>query len=892
MLSFIKQTIRKFQNGEEGIAKEAFKNAQLLYISGQCQLLSQSKVRYDFWVSDDFFDAEASILLEGDEDLVQNISPLKKGKPAEWDKYTVACLMQLAEELDRLQPTQVDAGKKYTREGMIKRVLQERAERAASAEYRIEFADNIYGEHTLYNEQGVKYKVTLRDFDNETGYVDNMDCRTNKLGTTKHIMFAFNALKVNKKLFKKLDKTYPFVEVYLDPLNHYQITWFYPHDLNSETETLIKKYFGASKSIPKEKNKQFLSFLNEAYRYKEILIRPEVSEVVEREYEESMLQEVSKKHEVDYSLVKADLFDYQKEGIEFLAFKKGTILADEMGLGKTMQAIGTALVKKQVFGFKRTLIVCPASLKYQWKSEIEKFSDETATVIEGTPDQRVLQYKETKDYFLILNYETVLRDQQQINKYGVDFIILDEAQRIKNYNTRTSNAIKSLKRKHSLVLTGTPIENKLIDLYSIVAFLDPYFLAPLWEFSYQYCYFDEHQKNKITGYYNLQELNERLKPILLRREKRNVIKQLPKITQRDIFVNMHPMQADYHAGYAQGIAQIVRKKFMTPFDMQKLMLLMANMRMVCDSTFLIDPETEHSPKLLELQYILTEKFDMQKNDRKIIIFSEWTKMNMLIGKMLKKLNIGFAELSGKVPVKHRKKLVEKFETDPQCQVFISTEAGGSGLNLQIADTVINFELPWNPAKKNQRIGRIDRVGQRSSNLTVLNFITRNSIEMRIASGLMLKQNLFEGVLDTDSDTDTVDFSTKGRSQFLQQIEAMVDAFEENVNEETGIEESLAKELAELSVDTEAVKEEERASQAIEAEESEPSSGETLVATKEKVKPSEQVKEMEQVMNQGMAFLSGLFKMSTGKDMGAENAKIEVDENTGEVVMKFKLPNLK
>lgn len=888
MLSFIKQTLKKFQDGQV-VTKEIFRNAQALYISGQCQLLSQSKERYDFWVSDDFFDAEVSVVAVDHEELGVEITPLKKGKPVEWDRYTIACLMQLAEELARLEPDQVDIGKKYTRKGMVKRVLQERADKAASAEYHIQFADNIYGEHTLTNERGVQYKVTLRDFDDETGYVNNMDWRTNKLGTTKHIMFAFNALKSDKKLFDKLEKTYPFVEIYLDPLNDYQTSWFYPHELSTEVKNLIEKYFGEKQSLPKNKHRQFLGFLNEAYRYKEILIRPEVYEVVEEEYEENMLAKVSQEHSIDFSLLKADLFDYQREGIQFLSFKKGTILADEMGLGKTMQAIGTALVKKKVFGFKRTLIICPASLKYQWKAEIEKFSDETAKVIEGTPEQRITQYKETTDYFLILNYETVLRDQQQINKYGVDFIILDEAQRIKNYNTRTSNAIKSLKRKHALVLTGTPIENKLIDLYSIVAFIDPYYLAPLWEFSYQHCYFDQQQKNKITGYYNLKELNERLKSILLRREKRNVIKQLPKITQRDVFVNMHPLQADYHAGYAQGIAQIVRKKFLTPFDMQKLMLLMANMRMVCNSTYLIDPETQHSPKLIELEHILTEKFDMQKNERKIIIFSEWTKMNMLIGKMLKKLNIGFAELSGKVPVKHRKKLVDKFEKDPLCQVFISTEAGGSGLNLQMADTVINFELPWNPAKKNQRIGRIDRVGQRSDNLTVLNFITRNSIEMRIASGLMLKQNLFEGVLDTDSETDTVDFSTKGRSQFLQQIEAMVDSLQAPAQEEMEVEESLAKELAEIGVATEVTEEEPEPVM----DQHNATEGVTVKQeAKQQVQATEQVKEMEQVMNQGMAFLSGLFKMSTGKDLGADSTKIEIDQETGEVVMKFKLSNMR
>ena len=164
---------------------------------------------------------------------------------------------------------------------------------------------------------------------------------------------------------------------------------------------------------------------------------------------------------------------------------------------------------------------------------------------------------------------------------------------------------------------------------------------------------------------------------------------------------------------------------------------------------------------------------MINSDTKIIIFSEWVKVHKLIGHILRENNIGFTELNGSVPVKLRGELIRKFETNPHCKIFLSTEAGGSGLNLQVANTLINFELPWNPAKKNQRIGRIDRLGQKSNKLTIFNFITRNSIEQQIASGLLVKQNLFDGVLDGGSKTNSVDFSTKGRSQFIQQLEEFI-----------------------------------------------------------------------------------------------------------------------
>ena len=173
--------------------------------------------------------------------------------------------------------------------------------------------------------------------------------------------------------------------------------------------------------------------------------------------------------------------------------------------------------------------------------------------------------------------------------------------------------------------------------------IDPHYFGPLWEFSYQHCLFDPEKPNKINGYYNLKKLNKRLSDIIIRREKRKVIDQLPGIQQMDIPVNLSPLQSEYHASYARGLVQIVSKKFLTPFDLQRIQMLMMSMRMVCDSTFLIDSETNESPKMEELKDILFEKIDINNSDRKIIIFSEWIKVHKLIGKMLRDHQVGFVE---------------------------------------------------------------------------------------------------------------------------------------------------------------------------------------------------------------------------------------------------------
>ena len=908
------KTILQALQQDPNVSELAYSQGQTLYLNGQVQILSQGLNRVEVLIDDQYGDYQVQVELGETSAAAQTLDQKEATAP----QHLIAALMEYSDELLRSETPKLPVGKAYTRAGMRRRVLEERAQKARKADYRIQFADNPYGEHLLTNEKGVKYWLTFHDLPEETGYCSCPDHRTNKLGTCKHLMFAYQIKKGDKQSLRKPRKPFPFVEVGLDPLRDYQIRWFHPdpEQIDPAVMALLTEYFGDDTHLPEENGKirRLLSFVQKAAEHKQLLIRPEVEARIERAFQLQLLDQVAHCHTLDLSMVKAQLYPYQVRGVKFAAYKDGVIIADEMGLGKTLQAIATALVKKDAFGFSRTVIICPASLKDQWKAEIEKFTDEQAVVVAGTPEEREEIYRESEAFFLILNYETVLRDLQPLNRMEIDFIILDEAQRIKNYETQTARNIKQLQKKHALVITGTPIENRLIDLFSIMDFLDPHFLTPLWEFSYQHCYFDEAKKNKIVGYFNLQSLKDRLQPLLLRRTKREVIEELPHITQQDVPVPMHPLQADYHASYAKGVAQLIRKKFLTPYDMNRLMMLLNQMRMTCDSTFLVDQETHVSPKLDELKLILLDKLDLLESDRKVIIFSEWTRMNGLIGKLLREIGVDFVELSGKVPIPKRQALVDKFSTDPRCRVFVSTEAGGAGLNLQAADTVINFELPWNPAKKNQRIGRIDRIGQEAQQLTVLNLITRDSIEMRIASGLMLKENLFENVLDNDAFGDQVDFSEQGRAQFLKELSAVIGDLTETDERAETEEESLGGGLGELAREVADLTTEPEADADPEAPQPE---ADPAAAPAAKVQPlhegnghaqaepvqqaaresqsspsrrrSPQTEEMEQVMNQGMSFLAGMFKMMTGQDMAAEEQRVEIDEETGEVVMRFKLP---
>jgi SNF2 family DNA or RNA helicase len=340
------------------------------------------------------------------------------------------------------------------------------------------------------------------------------------------------------------------------------------------------------------------------------------------------------------------------------------------------------------------------------------------------------------------------------------------------------------------------------------------------------------------------------------------------------------------------------------------------MRMVCNSTYLIDKETHISPKLDELKEILLEKLNIKKGNRKVIIFSEWVTMLKLIEKILQNSRIGYVMLTGSIPVKDRGRLIDEFTSNPDCLVFLSTEAGGSGLNLQAADTVINFELPWNPAKKNQRIGRIHRIGQKSSSLTVINLMAVDSIEERIAGGIQLKESLFDAVLNEGDMTDEVDFTKKGRSTIIDQIQKIVTPFtaeqlEEEIEEgptptppTQGLQPSLFDEETEEDSAIDQLVKETRDKPIQEAPlprempekttKSKEPGQETQISPPsrpmtETSRPVPTPETIESTLNQGMQFLNGIFSMATGQQLVTEEQAITVNRETGEVVMKFKLP---
>ena len=275
---------------------------------------------------------------------------------------------------------------------------------------------------------------------------------------------------------------------------------------------------------------------------------------------------------------------------------------------------------------------------------------------------------------------------------------------------------------------------------------------------------------KVIGYRDLNTLGETLAPVLIRRRKDEVLTQLPERIESTVFVPMTPLQRDMHTENQEEVARIVAKwrrfKFLSEVDKQRLMIALQNMRMVCDSSYLLDPKTNQGLKADEVMTLLGESFEQPGT--KAVVFSQWVRMHELLVRGAKKRKWGHVLFHGGVPGRDRGKLVDQFRNDDDCRLFFSTDAGGVGLNLQFASVVVNVDLPWNPAVLNQRIGRVHRLGQRNP-VRVLNVVAKGTIEEGMLSVLAFKSSLFAGILDGGAAD--VQLGGTRLSKFMEAVEA-------------------------------------------------------------------------------------------------------------------------
>jgi superfamily II DNA or RNA helicase len=658
---------------------------------------------------------------------------------------------------------------------LINQAIADRREKAQKEKMRLNSMSpgELWTDYTITSyASGKSYRIALRGWEPGESFCSCPDFRKNTLGTCKHIIYALN--KVGKK-FKKAVRETPAdvteISVYLRYGKDLKLGILIPDDLPPKISKVLAPYKG--KWIKNLKG-MIRSIRKVEGLGAEVIIYPDAEEYISQKlFQERMTKVVAEirknpaKHPLRKTLLNAELLPYQLDGIAFAAGAGRAVLADDMGLGKTIQGIGVAELLSRHVSVSKVLVICPASLKSQWRIEIERFSNRSCQLVLGSAKDRPAQYG-GDSFFTVCNYEQVLRDYLSIERVEWDLIILDEAQRIKNWEAKTSRVIKALKSSFALVLTGTPLENRLDELFSVVEFIDDRRLGPAFRFFNRHKVVDE--KGKLLGYKNLDELREKLQPLLLRRTRKGVVKQLPPRTTRVLRIPPTEEQLDLQKGHRQIIQTIINKKYLTEMDLLRLQKALLMCRMCANSTFLVDKQGPgYSSKLDELDQLLGQLKD--EEDRKIVLFSEWTTMLNLIEPLLEKQKLNYVRLDGSVPQKKRQGLMHQFQKDPDCKLFITTNAGATGLNLQAANTVINVDLPWNPAILEQRISRAHRMGQKRP-VQVYLLVTKDTLEENLLATLSAKHELSLAVLDPESDAAEVDMAA-GIEELKRRLEILL-----------------------------------------------------------------------------------------------------------------------
>lgn len=428
------------------------------------------------------------------------------------------------------------------------------------------------------------------------------------------------------------------------------------------------------------------------------------------------------------------LYPFQKIGVNFLKTMPAALLADVPGLGKTIQTI--AALENAV----RVLVLCPASLKYSWEAEIKKWDPgRRVVVVDGKkPDRDVMWSRMRNSYrpaFYVANYELLLHDFKEM-VVEWDAIVCDEATRISNPDAKTTKLLKMLVAKKKIALTGTPVSNSPVDLFSIIDWLSPRVLGSFYQFRSRYCIVTPRYYNQVVGYRNLAELSQRISPFILRRTKEEVLKDFPPKTVEDVIFHLSPKERKLYEGIRLQIQEEVEKLTVSGRTLGIVPVKMLRLKQATNHSSLISEEKDSS-KLEALKDTLDP---IIKNGDKAIVFTQFAEMAKILFAELAALGYGPQMIYGEIHALDRQRAVEQFNSDPLCKVIVMTEAGAYGLNLQAASYVVHYDAPWSIAKLMQREDRAHRIGQ-TKPVTVYNLIAKETIDEYVIKVLHKKQKI-------------------------------------------------------------------------------------------------------------------------------------------------------
>ena len=477
---------------------------------------------------------------------------------------------------------------------------------------------------------------------------------------------------------------------------------------------------------------------NKAIYLEKLIEEEDLSFVNGSKYVSNVIKKFDKVKSKNYEIPKdlnATLRDYQVSGFEFFKtlsdYQFGGILADEMGLGKTIQTIAFLLSNKD----KKSIVITPTALIYNWKNELEKFAPTLKVgLLHAAKSEREKILDNIDNYDVILTtYTTYKNDIDKYKNINFDYCIIDEAQNIKNPDAIITKAIKNVNAKVKFALTGTPIENNLMELWSIFDFIMPGYLYNKSKFK---SIFVNNDKNII-------ELKNLIKPFILRRTKKEVITELPDKIEQKIIIDLEKEHKRAYKGYVNLITRKIKENNQ---DNITVFSYLTKLRQLCLSPELMVKNYQgKNSKLDVLINIINDS-----SDEKILVFSQFTKVLEVIGKRLNEENISYSYLDGKTSAKDRVKLVEEFNTNNNKAFLISLKAGGTGLNLTSANIVVHFDPWWNPAVEDQASDRAHRIGQKNV-VNVIKLIAKGTAEERVINLQETKKELIEDVINGNLD---------------------------------------------------------------------------------------------------------------------------------------------
>ena len=468
---------------------------------------------------------------------------------------------------------------------------------------------------------------------------------------------------------------------------------------------------------------------------------------------QQMLGEKAVKASAVPKVVKATLRHYQEEGVHWLerlrTMHLNGILADDMGLGKTLQAIIAITQDKAKNKGGVSIVVCPTSLVYNWEAELNKFNAKLkCLVVDGTPAQRKKLLKKIPDHDVVVtSYSLLQKDIEIYKEQHFSYAILDEAQHIKNRGTRNAKSVKQLDASHRLILTGTPIENSLDELWSLFDFLMPGLLSSYERFCEKYV------RNPQGGVAEaMDNLRNKVSPFILRRMKKDVLQELPPVSEILYHCHLSDVQKDLYTSYAQSareeLSRLVKKEGFDKVQIHVLATLTRLKQICCHPGIFAKDEIAPGDStkydmLMELLQTLME------GGHKTVIFSQYTRMLGIMRRDLEAQGVKFAYLDGSS--KNRLDIVKQFNEDESIPVFlVSLKAGGAGLNLTGADTVIHYDMWWNPAVESQATDRVHRIGQTRS-VSSYKLVTKGTIEEKILELQNRKKGLVKQIVSCDDE---------------------------------------------------------------------------------------------------------------------------------------------